>query len=341
MSDLRINNITDKVGGNGPVIAGVSTVASTGAFTVPVGPTEYRGGRGRAVIHCGGYPSAINTLNYVTIATTGNAQDFGDARDGGYARGACSSSTRGIIGGGAGSSYITRIEYVTTSSSGGGNDFGDLGRRGRFINATSNNTRGTFMGGHWPGYTPAASNIIDFVTIASTGDAADFGDLILGRSANGCCSSPTRGFTAGSQGFGPAFPLTNTIESIVFSTTGNATSFGNLTAVSQSQGSFSSTTRGLWGGGNPGSITNRIDYVTLTTSGNALDFGDLTLARTSLRGTSSLVRGLFVGGYVSPLSKNIIEYVTIASTGNAVDFGDITAGGYKAASLSDCHGGIG
>ena len=44
MSDLKINNITDRTGGSGPVIAGVSTVSSTGAFTVPVGPTEYRGG---------------------------------------------------------------------------------------------------------------------------------------------------------------------------------------------------------------------------------------------------------------------------------------------------------
>ena len=40
MSDLNINNITDRTGDSGPVIAGVSTVSSTGAFTVPVGPTE-------------------------------------------------------------------------------------------------------------------------------------------------------------------------------------------------------------------------------------------------------------------------------------------------------------
>ena len=44
MSDLKINNITDRTGGSGPVIAGVSTVSTTGSFTVPVGPTEYRGG---------------------------------------------------------------------------------------------------------------------------------------------------------------------------------------------------------------------------------------------------------------------------------------------------------
>jgi len=100
MSDLKINNITDRTGDSGPVIAGVSTVTSTGAFTVPVGPTEMRGGRGRAVMG-GGYvsPAYVNNLNYITIATTGNASDFGDMS---IARsdwdGACSDSHGGLGG---------------------------------------------------------------------------------------------------------------------------------------------------------------------------------------------------------------------------------------------------
>ena len=43
MSDLKINNITDSTGNRGPQICGVSTVSTTGAFVVPVGPTENRG----------------------------------------------------------------------------------------------------------------------------------------------------------------------------------------------------------------------------------------------------------------------------------------------------------
>ena len=76
MSDLKINNITDRTGSCGPVIAGVSTVSTTGSFVVPVGPTEFRGGRGRGIT-AGGYPS-INTINMIEIATTGNATDFGN-----------------------------------------------------------------------------------------------------------------------------------------------------------------------------------------------------------------------------------------------------------------------
>ena len=345
MSDLKINNITDRTGGSGPVIAGVSTVSSTGAFTVPVGPTEYRGGRGRAVVHCGGYPSFINTLNFIEITTTGNAQDFGDAISTGYGRGSFASSTRSVIGGGSGPSYNFKIEYVTISSGGGGNEFGStsgpLARR--FLNGASNNTRGVFMGGHNPNASPAmAMNIIDFVEIATTGNATDFGDLNIRRSANGCCSSPIRGYTVGSQGSGPAWVSTNTIEYVTFSTRGNGIEYGSLSVASaQSLGGCSNATRGLFGGGNTGSITNVIHQITLTTSGTGEDFGDLTYARTSMRGTSNSVRGLFVGGYTSPAERTTIDYVNIASAGNAILFGDITGGGYKSSSSSDSHGGIG
>ena len=78
MSDLKINNITDRTGGSGPVIAGVSTVSTTGAFVVPVGATEFRGGRGRAVFAGGYSPNTVNFIETVEILTTGNATDFGD-----------------------------------------------------------------------------------------------------------------------------------------------------------------------------------------------------------------------------------------------------------------------
>ena len=78
MSDFKINSIATKQGQHGPVIAGVSTVNSTGCMKIPSGPTENRGGRGRAIF-CGGYtPSIVNTIDTVEIATTGNATDFGD-----------------------------------------------------------------------------------------------------------------------------------------------------------------------------------------------------------------------------------------------------------------------
>ena len=49
----------------------------------------------------------------------------------------------------------------------------------------ANSTRGVLMGGlsnTSPSY--AGSNVIDYITIASTGDAVDFGDLYSGAGNN-------------------------------------------------------------------------------------------------------------------------------------------------------------
>ena len=79
MSQLRIDNITDRVGSSGPIIAGVSTVSSTSHMVMPSGSTEMRGGRGRGITG-GGFvsPSSQNVMDFIEIATTGNAADFGD-----------------------------------------------------------------------------------------------------------------------------------------------------------------------------------------------------------------------------------------------------------------------
>ena len=42
---------------------------------------------------------------------------------------------------------------------------------------TGNDIRGVWLGGS----SPSLSNVMDYVTIASTGNAADFGDLIAAR----------------------------------------------------------------------------------------------------------------------------------------------------------------
>ena len=74
MADFNINHITGKQGQQGTVLAGITTVSSTGSMRIPSGPTEHRGGRGRMIIAGG---SGV-TMNYLTIATTGDAVDFGD-----------------------------------------------------------------------------------------------------------------------------------------------------------------------------------------------------------------------------------------------------------------------
>ena len=118
MSDLKINNITDRTGDSGPVIAGICTVSS-GQFVVPVGPTEYRGGRGRGVFAGGIYGGGRTALmNYIEIATTGNSVGFGNLKQTASQGAALGSSVRGIAGGGTPSSPsgTVNIDYFTFSS---------------------------------------------------------------------------------------------------------------------------------------------------------------------------------------------------------------------------------
>ena len=280
----------------------------------------------------GGGNPATNVLEYITIATTGNATDFGDLTVvGRVGLAACSSSTRGAFGAGYNpsplSTSINTIDYITIATTGDATDFGDLTVARSSLAACSSSTRGVFGG---------AGNTIDYITIASVGNATDFGDLTVARGDVAGCSSNTRG-VFGAGYVAPTYQ--NTIDYITIATTGNATDFGDLT-VSRGNyypGACSSSTRGVFGGGfSPAGATNTIDYITIATTGNATDFGDLTVARFGLASCSSKIRGVFGGGV-----GNTIDYITIATTGNATDFGDlIFLPGDRIAACSNGHGGL-
>ena len=343
MSDLKINNITDRLGESGPVIAGVSTVTSTGAFTVASGPTSHRGGRGRGII-AGSYPANTTLINKIEIATTGNAADFGTL---GSAHGwsyPSASSTRAVFAGGyvAPTAIITAIDYVTIPSGGGGNDFGDLSTGFKQGAGFSDSTRGIFATGAKTSPSPVISEI-NFITIASTGSVSSFGDALVARRGAKGLASPTRGvFAQGGALEGPAVADTNVIEYLIIQSKGNSAEFGNLTSTHQYQGSAgSNTTRGIIAGGYTAPAnSNIIDYITIATTGNASDFGDLTSARHGGGGMTNATRAAFSGGW-DGAATNTIDYVTIATTGNATDFGDATVAIYYSDCASDSHGGLG
>ena len=340
-ANLKVDNITNRTGSNGTEVDGVVEAKGT-HFVPPSGTTSERGSYGRAVIAGGVDPSAVlNTMQYVTIATAGDASDFGDLSYITSSMNACASSTRGLFASGFRGTVPLNvgdntINYISIQSTGNAFDFGDLTEAyGRGF-GLSNNTRGIFGGGELlPG--PTIINTIDFVTIASTGNAAVFGDMApnAGRGARGAASS-TRGIISG--GSDPAG--VNTIEYITIATTGDAQDFGNLTTeVRLNHGSISNSTRALFGGGEAPGNTNVIDYVTIASLGNALNFGDLTIARDDMAAASTQTRGIFAGG--APQTDRI-DFVTIATTGDATDFGNLLAATDRnSGGLSDSHGGLG
>jgi hypothetical protein len=187
----------------------------------------------------------------------------------------------------------------------------------------ASSARGLFGGGRNPSGS-ASQNTIDFVTISSLGNAADFGDLTAARTHISSSSSSTRGIWAG--GYNPAGGDKNIIHYVTISSTGNALDFGDLTQQKFGVGSCSNSTRSVFGAGyvsSPVTQVNTIEYITIQSIGNVQDFGDLTQVRAGVGACSSSTRGVFSGGY-TPDVTNIIDYITISTTANAVDFGDLT-----------------
>ena len=237
-------------------------------------------------VGCGSPGSPIqNVIDYVTIAITSNATDFGDATFAGFARGSQSSSTRGILAGG--NTTVNTMDYITIATTGNAADFGDLtvGRRG--IASMGSPTRAVFAGGQG---SPALVDTMDYSTIATTGNAADFGNLVTAaRHDSGGCSSNTRGIVAG----GETPSDINTIQYITIASTGDTTDFGDLPIVQGAPGSLDNSIRGVFSGSyqNPNSH-NTMNYITIATTGNATDFGDNTASNYAAGGTSDSHGGL-------------------------------------------------
>ena len=114
-------------------------------------------------------------MDVITIASKGDAVKFGDLTYKSYGLAAASNSTTGIYGGG--SPAVTNTNKITIASDGNVTDFSNLTVGRRSLSATASQTRVVFAGGITG---PSASdkvNTIDYITIASSGNAKDFGDL--------------------------------------------------------------------------------------------------------------------------------------------------------------------
>ena len=176
-----------------------------------------------------------NIVEYVTIANTGNATDFGDLSQGGNGLGSTNDETRGLFYGGYTGSGLNRIDYITMASAGNSTDFGDsIGAMAYYTNVgvVSNNTIGCFSGGYHETTTYTKVNIISKVTIQTTGNATDFGDMTQAGTTGCQCSDGTTGCIAPGEGAS----LDDRIDKITIATAGNATDFGDLVTANYLSG---------------------------------------------------------------------------------------------------------
>ena len=343
MSEFKVTSITNRDGSHGPQICGIVTFTGSG-LTLPNGALA--GPRGRGIVG-GGHPGPQNTMDFVEIMTTGNAQDFGDLTTALRNIATCASSTRGIFASGQTPSTTNTIMYVTISSSGGCNDFGDLSAAVTNSNdgCLSDNTRGIILFGS-PSSLPSKSNqgSLEFITIPTTGDSSGFGELSVARRHAASMASPTRGVFAKGKN-DTAGTYQRVIDFVTIQTTGTAVTFGETIEGSEQSVGTGNNTRGLIAGGltaAPNTRSDTIEYLTIASEGNAQDFGNLSATKIGCSTMSNSTRALIAGGWTgpSPGGINVIDFVTIASTGNATDFGDLTRGQNVGGGLSDTHGGL-
>ena len=101
--------------------------------------------------------------------------------------------------------------------------------------------RGLFSGGYLQG--GGDKNVIEMIEIATIGNATDFGDLTTERrGTGGCCASSTRSVMIG----GRDSPINEcVIDYVTFSSSGGASTFGELANGVSNSGQCSDGTRGI------------------------------------------------------------------------------------------------
>ena len=206
---------------------------------------------GTRMLNCGGNETPFDIVDYFAIASISNASDFGDL----YAAtmsmvGSINNATRAVIGTGytdADTNGTGRMDYFSYASTGDASDFGDMSAGGgqrlgnQGLGGVENATRGLLMGGQ----DSASSDYRDYIlyiTVDTTGNATDFGDLIAtvrGGYGNQVTGNAIKGEAYGysnSSGVGQ-----DNIQSMTIASTGNAADNGNMLGVISYNGAVSGT----------------------------------------------------------------------------------------------------
>jgi len=176
-----------------------------------------------------------DAIQYITIDTTGNATVFGDQTEFSQQMGdtGVSDKTRGIYAGGkvTAGNYIDTIAYITIATPGNATNFGDLQDGRETGSGCHDETRGVFIAGANNQYGQAASNKTDYITMATTGNSTNFGDLSVEKKEHMCLSNGTYGYAISGyerpSGSG-SFSNIREIQQFTIQTNSTATDIGDI-----------------------------------------------------------------------------------------------------------------
>jgi len=235
----------------------------------------------------GGSPK--NRIGYVTVATPGNSTSFGlltVARD--HIAGS-SSGTRAVWNGGTtnySAGLLNRIDYNTIATTGNATDFGDVQNLAYYRGYLNSTTRQVVGGGGTAGSNTAATNVMDYITIATTGNSTNFGSFVMGvRRQLAGVSDNVRGLFVGGRNANSN--NLNTMEYITIATTGNAINAAQLTAAAaQTCGCSDGVTGVIASASANAGTSNGTQKINIATSGASTVFATLLAGVYDLAATS-------------------------------------------------------
>lgn len=286
-------------------------------------PSVYYGGRG---VFGAGTDTNL-TLDYITIATTGNATDFGDAW---YLRESCggaSDGTKGFWYGGINSGNIVSNNGYSITFATQGNATNTIGQVSYPLARGSMCCNADYIiaSGGQSGYNTNTSNAILRWSTASLGQAAAFGTMSTTRMGHSMWNDTSRYLT---------FSGTNSTADIAagsFTSNAGASWIAQLTGNgSQPTGAAGDEIRAITFAGTTGT---QLDTVVIQNNSNATSFGQLNTNFSKPGACTNATRIVF-GGSSYGGTYNHMSHVTIATTGNGSDFGDLTVARYRATACS-------
>jgi len=287
-----------------------------------VAPVTYYGSRGVFGV---GTDTAL-TLDYITIATTGNATDFGD---GWYLResgGGASDGVKGFWYGGLNSANIVSNNGYSITFATQGNATNTIGQVSYPLARGSMCGNGDYLiaTGGQSSYNTNTSNQILRWSTSSLGQAATFGNMDATKMGHSMWNDTSRYLT---------FSGTNSTADIAAGsfTTSGASWIAQLTGNgSQPTGAAGDETRAITFNGTSGT---QLDTVVIQNNSNATSFGQLNTNFSKPGACTNATRIVFGGsGYGG--TYNHMSHVTIATTGSGSDFGDLTVARYRATACS-------
>ena len=120
-------------------------------------------------------PANVNNIDYLTISTQGNTQDFGDLSSALRENAGVCNSIRGMIAG-SGNPTSKVIEVLSIATLGNSLKFGELSAMSHLLGGASSPIRGVYAGGLNPS---SATNSMEYISLQTEGDSVDFGDLTV------------------------------------------------------------------------------------------------------------------------------------------------------------------